>query len=95
MNERITENIVRSQSESFLDSKWVKKIVPILQNNKQIKLKSLKTECILSSGENAELNFLSNKAQTIQDIESNATLDYNKRKDIIKQNIQDFIKEYE
>lgn len=52
-------------------------------------------DCQLSNGENAELNFLSNKAQKIEDITTDTELDYCERKKIIIQHITDFIKDYE
>ena len=83
------------KSETFLDFNWVKKAIPSLQSNKNIQLEDLKTDCILSNGENAELNFLSNKAQKIEDITTDTELDYFERKKIIIQRITDFIKDYE
>lgn len=47
-------------------------------------------DCHLSSGENAELNFLHNKAQKVTDIPCGTELDYQYRKNIIKGHFESF-----
>lgn len=81
-------------STKCLDKPIIKSFAQTLtqDNNKQFIDKFI-LDCQLSNGENAELNFIINRAQKIKDIEYGTQLDYALRKDIIKEHYNEFISE--
>lgn len=84
--------LIVGSANNMLDKTLIKCMTEVITNdkNKHIIDKFL-LDCQLSNGENTELNFLSNKAQKIKDIEYGTELDYALRKQIIREHYDQFI----
>ena len=75
----------------YLDMPIINQMVDVLNNDKASDfVDKFILDCQLSSGENAELNLLHNKAQKVEEIPYGIELDYPYRKSIIQNHFESF-----